>query len=293
MENKYKVLVFDLDGTLTNSEKKITPKTKDAILRASEKGLKIVLASGRPTEGVYYIAKELGLFGKDAYILSYNGGKIISTLDEKVIVSKDIDSKYFEQIKKEMEKYSLDIMSYIDGEVVTNNALNEFVGVESFITKIPVKELNDFWAEVKPCLPKFIFVYDNKHKKANRKDSIYKKEYDTMKETDYLGFVESFIKEKFEGELEVYRSEPFFLEILPKDIDKAKSLYKLCEILNISSKEMMAFGDGYNDISMVKFAGMGVAMGNAVDEVKKVANYITDDNNSDGIEKALVHLGII
>ena len=87
--------------------------------------------------------------------------------------------------------------------------------------------------------------------------------------------------------MDVFRSAPFFLELVPKGIDKALSLGRLLDIMNISTGELMSFGDGYNDISMIKYAGMGIAMDNAADEVKKAADYVTLSNEDDGIAAAI------
>lgn len=90
-------------------------------------------------------------------------------------------------------------------------------------------------------------------------------------------------KEALGKELNVFRSDPFFLEILPAGIDKAYGLQKLIDVLGIKREEVIACGDGYNDITMVKFAGLGVAMGNAVEQTKAAADYITLSNDDDGV----------
>jgi len=106
-------------------------------------------------------------------------------------------------------------------------------------------------------------------------------------EGDYLATLEPLIKEKYKNTLNVYRSEPYFLEILPQNIDKAYSLSKLLEHLNLSKDEMIACGDGFNDLTMVEYAGLGVAMANAQDIVKEAADYITLSNDEDGIVHVL------
>jgi len=98
-----------------------------------------------------------------------------------------------------------------------------------------------------------------------------------------LAIIESEMKEKFGHLINVYRSEPFFLELMPHGVDKANSLKELLNHLNLSTEQMISCGDGYNDLSMIEYAGMGVAMANARDEIKKVADYITLSNDDDGI----------
>ena len=100
---------------------------------------------------------------------------------------------------------------------------------------------------------------------------------------DYLATIEGRVKAALGKNLSVYRSEPFFLEILPKGIDKAQRLEKLLELVGISREEIIACGDGYNDLTMIRYAGLGVAMENAVLPVRKAADYITFSNNDDGV----------
>ena len=102
-------------------------------------------------------------------------------------------------------------------------------------------------------------------------------------EPDKLIAVESELSLLMQGTISVYRSEPYFLELVPPGIDKARSLAVLLEKLNMKKEEMVAIGDGYNDLSMIKFAGLGVAMGNAQEPVKKAADYITLSNDEDGV----------
>lgn len=98
--------------------------------------------------------------------------------------------------------------------------------------------------------------------------------------------------EKLGDKMDIFRSAPFFLELVPKGIDKAKSLTRLLAKINLTPSDMIAFGDGYNDLSMLKLAGMGVAMENAAPEVRAEADYVTLSNEEDGIAAALEHFGM-
>jgi Cof subfamily protein (haloacid dehalogenase superfamily) len=103
----------------------------------------------------------------------------------------------------------------------------------------------------------------------------------------HLAEVEKKVYEQLHDRLDVYRSEPFFLEIMPKGIHKANALHKMSEVIGISKDEMVAFGDGFNDLSMIQYAGLGVAMGNAKDVVKENADFIAKTNDEDGIVEVL------
>ena len=92
--------------------------------------------------------------------------------------------------------------------------------------------------------------------------------------------------------MDIFRSAPFFLELVPKGIDKAQSLLRLLSKINLTPADLMAFGDGYNDLSMLKLAGVGVAMANAAPEVRADADYVTLSNEEDGVAEALLHFGM-
>jgi Cof subfamily protein (haloacid dehalogenase superfamily) len=105
-------------------------------------------------------------------------------------------------------------------------------------------------------------------------------------EGGYMEKVLPVMQERF-PELNIFRSEPYFLEIMPQDVDKAFSLAKLLEFMGLTRKQMICCGDGYNDVSMMRYAGLGVAMANAQPEVKKEADYITASNDEDGIAQVI------
>ena len=104
-----------------------------------------------------------------------------------------------------------------------------------------------------------------------------------LEDGDYLAMVEPKVKAALGRDYSVYRSEPYFLEVLPKGIDKAASLERLLSRLGMGKEQMIACGDGYNDLSMIQYAGLGVAMENAVFPVKKAADYVTYSNDNDGV----------
>ena len=126
---------------------------------------------------------------------------------------------------------------------------------------MPVKEVDSFTDAINFSVPKCLMVGNG----------------------DHLANVEKNIKADYGDRLNVYRSEPFFLEIMPQNIDKAFSLGKLLKHIGCTEKEMIAGGDGFNDISMIKYAGLGVAMQNAQPQVKESADFITLSNDDDGV----------
>ena len=265
MQKNYEIIVLDLDGTLTNRDKVITPRTKAALMEAQKRGKKVVLASGRPTPGVLPLAEELELKNYGGYILSFNGGMIMNCTTGEVVFSQLLPQEANRRIIELAEEHRVDFLTYEDDHIVTNNKENEYGQKESWITHMPLMEKENLKDYLNFPVPKFLLLDDG----------------------DYLALVEPKVKAALGKNFSVYRSEPFFLEVLPKGIDKALSLARLLEVIGLTKEEMIACGDGYNDLSMIQFAGLGVAMENAVLPVRKVADYITDSNNDDGVGKVV------
>lgn len=270
MEN-YEIIVLDLDGTLTNRDKVITPKTKKALMEIQERGKKIVLASGRPTDGVMPLARELRLEKYGSYILSFNGGMITNCRTGEVVFSRLLPVEANAKIIGLAEEERVTILTYDGHTLITNDAESPYSKLKNKINSMEVRQIDDLKSYVTYPVPKFLMMDDG----------------------DYLAMVEPRVKAAMGKNFSIYRSEPFFLEILPRGIDKAQSLARLLEILGLDKERMIACGDGYNDLTMIKFAGLGVAMENAVLPVRKAADYITMSNNDDGIahvvEKFMLH----
>ena len=262
---KYKLIALDLDGTLKNSNNEITPKTKEALIKAQELGVKVVLASGRPTPGLRHEAHELELEKYEGYILSFNGARVVDLKTKETIYEQTLTIDEAKKAYDHAKEYNLACMTYEDDVIVTEDIDDEYVNVESRINDIEKKKVDSF--------------------KNNLKNPIHK--VLLTGQPDYVGNIVDEFKEPFGDTLSIYRSAPYFIEVMAKGIDKAASLDRLAKSLGIKQEEVMAFGDGYNDLSMIEYAGMGVAMGNAVDEVKERANLVTLSNDEDGIAKVL------
>lgn len=258
---KYKLLVLDIDGTLTNSQKKITDVTLNALLDLQERGVKVVLASGRPTPGVLPLAKQLKLEQYGSFILSYNGARVMNCQTGEVIYQNVISHKDIPVLYDAAVKHNVGIITYEEEGVISGRGSDSFIELEARINNIPIKCVDDF--------PNYVTFDVNKCLMTG--------------EGDYLAKVEQEMKKEFGKRFSIYRSEPFFLEIMPQNIDKAFSLNKLLQHLNISKEEMICCGDGFNDMSMIQFAGLGVAMANAQEPVREIADYITLSNDEDGI----------
>lgn len=258
---KYKILVLDLDGTLTNSQKEITEHTYKTLIEAQKKGLKIVLASGRPTYGVAPLANKLQLDKFGGYILSYNGGEIIDWKTRKLMYKNLLDPEMLPYLYRCAKENDFAIVTYENEYVITERPDDEYVLKEAILNVMPIKKVDNFLEAIKFPVAKCLIVGE-----ATRLAELEKKMYNHLK--DKMG---------------VFRSEPYFLELVPKGIDKAQSLAVLLKEIHLTKEEMIAVGDGFNDLSMIKYAGLGVAMQNAQPVVKENADFITLTNDEDGV----------
>lgn len=262
---KYRILVLDLDGTLTNQKKEITEHTRETLIRAQEAGVKIVLASGRPTYGIMPLARQLELDKYEGYILAYNGGQIIDCKTGELMYENVLDPAVYPYLYQCAKSNGFLILSYKGEYIISEDAENQYVKHEAFLNRMPSKTVPNFLDIINFPVAKCLIVGD----------------------PEPLAKLEPVMKEKLQDKMNVFRSEPFFLELVPRGIDKARCLSVLLQELDMTPQEMIACGDGFNDLSMIEYAGMGVAMANAQEVVKKAANYITLSNEEDGVAYAV------
>lgn len=266
-ELPYRIIALDLDGTLTNHDKVVTPRTRQALLKAQDKGAIIVLASGRPTYGIMPVADCLELEKRGGYILSYNGGNIIDTLTGEKLFSQYLPDHVLPLLYKYAREHGHALLGYAGNEIITEKPDDSYVKEESRINKMNIRKVDNLLDALEPHPTKLLMTGDP---------------------SDMLR-AENELLETLGDKMDIFRSAPFFLELVPKGIDKAQSLLRLLSKIDLTSVDMIAFGDGYNDLSMLKLAGMGVAMANAAPEVRAGADYVTLSNEEDGVAEALRH----
>ena len=243
------------------TKKEITEPTKQALIDIQEKGKKVVLASGRPTPGILPLAKELHLEKYGSYILSFNGAKIIDCRSKELLYNRTIPAEVIRPIYEMLKCYDMDLLTYTDTHILSGIKTNQFTELESRINQMPIIQTDDFLSEITFPINKLLGTGD--------KETIAK-----ALET---------VKSHFHSQLNIYLSEPFFLEIMPQRIDKAHSLQKLLNSIGLTADAMICCGDGYNDLTMIEYAGLGVAMENAQPLVKESADFITKSNDEDGV----------
>ncbi|WP_303984819.1 Cof-type HAD-IIB family hydrolase [Niallia circulans] len=260
----YKMIVLDMDDTLLTDDHIISEATKTALMLAQEKGVKVVLASGRPTYAMLDAAKELRLAEYGSFILSFNGAKITNCQTNEELFSSTLSPETVHQLFDLSQRENIWIHTYMNDEIITQEN-NPFTEIEGKLTGLPIKTVADFKQTVSSPVVKVLMV----------------------KEENYLKEVEARLQKELANDLSVMRSKPYFLEFTELGVTKGTSLAILIEKLGISREEVIAIGDSYNDVAMIEFAGLGVAMGNAPDDVKQLADYVTDTNNNDGIARVI------
>lgn len=260
----YKMIVLDLDDTLLQDDGTISIRNKQALMAAQEAGVKVVLASGRPTYAMTALADELRLEQYGSYILSFNGAKIINWKTKEEAFSSTLTPQTAHELYAMGKQEGVSALTYVDNDIVTES-VNEYTLIESQITGMKIVEASSFQEAVQVPVVKVLMVG----------------------EPERLVLIENKLKPMLAGKLNVMRSKPFFLEFTEDGVNKGTSLHHLIQQLGIEQSEVIAMGDGYNDVAMLEFAGLGVAMGNAPDEIKQLADYVTDTNMNDGVAQVV------
>lgn len=263
---KYKLLVLDVDGTLLNEAKEISKRTLAALLKVQQMGVRIVLASGRPTYGLLPLAKSLELGNYGGYLVSYNGCQIISAQNGEILFERRINPELVPYLEKKARKNNFALLTYHDDTLVTDSPGNRHVQREAALNNLQIIREDEFSTGIDfaPC--KCVLVSDDE---------------------EALIDLEAYWKKRLDGTMDVFRSERYFLEVVPCGIDKANTLGALLDMLKVKRDEVMAIGDGVCDVTMIQLAGMGVAMGHSPESVKACADYVTVSNEDDGVAQAV------
>ena len=266
---KYKLLVLDVDGTLLNDEREISKRTLAALLKVQQMGVRIVLASGRPTYGLMPLAKTLELGNYGGFVLSYNGCQIIKAQNGEILFERRINPEMLPYLEKKARKNGFAIFTYHDDTLITDSPDNEYIKNEALLNNLKIIREDEFSTAIDfaPC--KCMLVSD--------------------KEKALIG-LEQHWEKRLAGTLDAFRSEPYFLEVVPCGVNKANTLGALLEHLEVTREEAIAVGDGVCDVTMLQLAGMGIAMGHSQDSVKVCADYVTASNEEDGVALAVEKL---
>lgn len=264
-----KLILSDIDGTILNDQNLIDSGLKQAVAQLRQKNIPFVLASARSPEGMLPIAKALDIL--DNPIACYNGALIIKDLQKKnysTILSHELDIAEIKQIISTIrQKFPKVSISLYSGAKWYVEKLNKWVKIEAEITRLEPIVTN---------ISKLV---------ENRQTPIHK--ILLISDSSEIKQVLEYLQKANFSNSSFYLSKPNYLEITNSNVSKEKALRELSKVSNLELAETMTIGDNFNDIPMLKLAGLGVAMQNAPAEVKKCANVVTESNNHDGVSQAI------
>ena len=261
----YKIIFIDIDGTLRNDKKEITEKTKETIRKTIEKGIYVLICSGRPTKYVEEVSKEALA---SSYVIGCNGGEIYDYKEKKTIYLNALEQGEIMTLWNIANRYDVQFSMISNGRRIVKKQTDDETDIlleepiENFVTDNLVTQ----------C----VFSSLNLENIRNSKEEI-----NDIKKIEIVNLSKCLENNKFPKE------KPFFLDITCKDTSKGNAIKKLCEYLKIDLKDSVAIGDSYNDVTMFEIVGHSVAMGNAPEDIKRIVDEVTDTNNEDGVAKFL------
>lgn len=256
----YKLIAVDMDGTLLNENKEISNRCLKAIFELKDKGKHIVIATGRPLNGVMRYVEKLNLFDINDYVVAFNGALVQSTSTKEIIYNKPLSLEEYKDLYAVSQQLEVNVHALTYDSVLTPKN-NPYTIIESDINQIPIIEGSIDEIDPSTIIVKVMFIDD-----PEKLDVAIPK-------------LPTWVKEKYA----IVRSTPYFLEFLDKSVNKGAGVSAIAQQLGIDREEIICVGDAGNDLDMIRYAGLGVAMGNAMDEVKSAADYITHSNEEDGV----------
>lgn len=257
----YKLIAIDIDDTLINDDKEVTPATQQALEQAVAKGAVVTLATGRAYASAHKIARQTGL---NVPIITYQGALVKNLLDEQVLyeryVPKDAAQKLFEYCIEN----NLHLQTYIDDKLYAREENQKIIDYTTLNnTKYYIEP--DFSKLVAQPTPKMLII----------------------DEPDYLDEIIPVLRDLLGDSVHITKSKPHFLEIMHHEGTKGHALKFLAAHFGCDLSETIAIGDSWNDHEMLEAAGLGVAMGNAIPALKEIADYVTASNNEDGVKQVI------
>lgn len=256
----YKLIAIDMDGTLLKNDRTISEKTIAVIKKASSMGVRIVLATGRPLNGIKPYLKALDLIHENDYAITYNGAVVQNTKTEQVVAKQFMEFADVYDLYGLSQKLKLNIHAFTPTGCITPKN-NCYTQLEAEVNSIPL-DIVDFSSLSNDTeIIKMLMVED----------------------PPILEAALTSIPKEFHHRYTIVKSAPYFLEFLHKTVNKGVGVELLAKKLSILPEEIICIGDAGNDVHMIQFAGLGVAMGNAFNEVKALADYVTLTNEEDGV----------
>lgn len=268
---KFKLLVLDVDGTLLNSNREISNRTVATLRKVQQMGIKVALSSGRPASGIKNLVEALDLKTYDGYLIVHNGSQVVSARTGEIVFERRIDSSMIPYLEKKSAKLGLTMAYYEGEEVVSTDITNPHIIDEAQMNGMRLRQEKSLSESMKEWPHEVILVHDD--------------------EQVILG-LEDHMQRHLNGVMDTIHSNPYYLEVVGYQVGKSYAMSALVQKLGIEMEYVLAIGDGVADINMLQMAGVGVAMGNASEAVRRCADFTTLTNDQDGaalaIEKAIM-----
>ena len=266
-EKMIKLIAVDMDGTLLNNEKHIAEAQREALKKAASAGIKVVLCTGRPLFGVLPLYKELDLSSNEGYAILNNGCEIRKTENWTLVRSFELTGKEIFYLHSLVKDYDIDFTLSDDKHYFcVGKKPNKYTMQDGELVYVPITEIT-------------------LEEAMSGKYRMFKAMY--VGDMDELTKFQENLPADINKFYSMCRSQKIILEAMPVGADKGQTLKFLVEQLGIERSEVMAIGDGNNDVEMLEYAGIGVAMANGTEAAKNSAKYITDTNENDGVAKAI------
>ena len=263
------ILFTDLDGTLLDDEKSVTPGNRKSIEEALSLGKRIVVTSGRPLTSSLDQAKRLGLAGPGCYVIAYNGAEIYDCASKESIFRKTLEMEDLYAVFDEAERRSVYIQTYDRTQVLIEERCDPAIA-KWYCDRLGMtfSIIGDVRQDLTEAPVKLLLI--------------------DRSECGILDEMKDWIDTNLAGRVDCFHSSAFFLEVVATGINKGMAVEELCRVLDIPITESVAAGDEANDISMIQAAGVGAAMCNGTAEARAAADYVTArDNNHDGVEEII------
>jgi len=286
----FRMIALDMDGTLLDHQQRISKENARAIEKAREKGIKVVLSTGRALPGIDDYLEQLNLKEEDEYSVTCSGAYVVNNINTKTVEEKYLSYEELHGILQIFDPYQIHYNFYTQDKIYTKS--NNFTThIDAFANKLPMEivDFNHLNKDIK--IIKITLINEDLSVK-DEITSIYPdiplKNPDIFSRTN-----DKFNKELFkditrlsQDLLEKYtllKTTPYHIEILNKSSHKGNGVKRLAELYGIKKEEIICIGDSGNDRQMIEYAGLGVAMGNAVEDIKQIADYVTLSNQEHGV----------
>lgn len=260
-----RLIALDMDGTLLTERKEISPRTRSSLLRAMDGGARVALVSGRPVFGMTSAAEQLELRARGGFLAAYNGALVMDWAKKAPLQTRFADRETALQICREAEDRGLVTIGYDEGRacVTASKTDSDFARIEAKWNRVPLRE--------------------TRMENDDNASALYL----VCGAPEALDVFFARARQLAGDRVELLRGAPDFFYISAPAADKCDATDCICRALHISQREVVAFGDAVNDLKMIKRAGLGIAMGNAEETVRRAAAHVTNDNEHDGIAQAL------